>query len=202
MDPLKSATVPDAKEFFALELKTAIENQNARIQPNSFEYLVNLLLRFMESDVFFKKNEDGKLEHNILAELYADFLSGDSQQKCLSLRRLGDVCLLITGFFSDSLKRKLVDMDYYWGMGGSAYWCLSHLQWTEISQELYKELAVKFKIFSSLLAEISDRSGIHSNSDLLCIYERWCLTGSERLRALLQEHGIHAPVPVEQRTKH
>jgi hypothetical protein len=125
-------------------------------------------------------------------------VNGSPEAKKLTLRRLGDICLLISGFFADSLKRKLVDLDYYLGMGGSAYWKLSNLS---DAGTLYRELAMKFKPFSDVLGEMSERSGLNSNSDLLRIYEKWLLTGSDRLKILLSEHGI-APVPIQIKTKH
>ena len=38
-----------------------------------------------------------------------------------SLKQIGDVSLFVSGFFSDSLRRKLVDVDYYVSIGGVAY---------------------------------------------------------------------------------
>jgi len=37
------------------------------------------------------------------------------------MQRLGDTALFIAGVFADSLNRKLVDVDYYVAMGGTAY---------------------------------------------------------------------------------
>src|SRR4029078_12982392 len=38
-----------------------------------------------------------------------------------SLRRIGDTSLYVSGFWSDSLEGRLVDVDYYIEMGGTAY---------------------------------------------------------------------------------
>lgn len=190
-----------ARDFFRGELKSLMDKQQVSAQTESFEYLVDLMLRYMESDSFFVKSSDGKLEENVLADLYAEYLQGSSEKKKLVLQRLGDICLLVSGFFSDSLKRKIVDVDYYHGMGGSAYWMLSQIHFSGVSA-LYKELSVKFKPFSGVLGELSERTGIQTNSDLLRLYERWLMTGNERLRGLLSEHGIATPVVVETKIKH
>jgi hypothetical protein len=48
---------------------------------------------------------------------------------------------------------------------------------------------------------MSSRSGIQSNADLLRLYEKWLITRSDRLRSLLGEHGIAAPIDIDWNTK-
>jgi len=202
MDKIKPAGVTDVRSFFADELKSVMRKQQVDAKKDSFEYLVDLLLRYMSSETFFVKNTDGKLEENVLAHLYADFLNGNTEIKHRALRRLGDICLVITGLFPDSLNRKLVDIDYYFGMGGNAYAHLSQLQLTTLARAVYNELSVKFKPFSDVLGEMSERSGLQSNSDLLRLYEKWLITGNERLKSMLATHGIQAPFKIDRTTKH
>lgn len=201
MDRQKNPAVADAREFFAEELRSVIGKQKLRVQPDSVEYLVNLLLQFIQSQNFFTQGEDGRLKNPVLAELYGEYIQGDAHTKQLSLRRLGDVSLVVTGFFPDSLNRKLVDIDYYFGMGGTAYLQLSKMQFTDLARSLFLELAEKFKAFSDVLGEMSSRSGIQSNADLLRLYEKWLLTRSERMRSQLAEHGIAAPFNIDWNTK-
>ena len=198
MERVKPAKLSGVREYFSGELKSAMERQKLSAKPGSVDYLADLLVRYMDSESFFVKNAEGKLENNILADLYAQYMQGSQSTRRITLRRLGDICLLITGFFADSLKRKVVDIDYYFGMGGSAYWKLSHLN--EGAGSLYQELAVKFKPFSDVLGEMSERSGLQSNSDLLRLYERWLFTGSERIKGVLFEHGI-TPLKIK-KSKH
>lgn len=200
MRATKAPQVTVARDFFRGEIKSLMEKQQVNAQTESVDYLTNLMVRYMDSDRFFVKKAEGKLENNVLADLYGEYLQGNTEKKKLSLQRLGDICLLISGFFADSLKRKIVDVDYYLGMGGSAYWTLSQLHLSAVAP-LYKELSVKFKPFSSVLGEFSERSGLTTNADLLRLYERWLLTGSDRLRGLLSEHGIATAVPIDTKLK-
>lgn len=197
MERVKAAKLSAAREYFTAELKTVMEKQHVSARPGSFEYIVDLMVRYLESENFFVKGPEGKLQQNVLADLYAEYRQGTPEARKLTLQRLGDICLLISGFFADSLKRKLVDLDYYLGMGGSAYWKLSHLT---SAQGLYRELALKIKPFSDVLGEMSERSGLQTNSDLLRLYERWLFTGSERLKTVLSEHGI-TPIKIKTKTK-
>ena len=50
--------------------------------------------------------------------------TGGSEQRA-RLRSLGDFSLFMSGFFSDSFRRSLVDVDYYKSMGEYAYGSLS-----------------------------------------------------------------------------
>jgi len=97
-------------------------------------------------------------------------------------------------FFSDSLKRKLIDIDYYIIIGGSAYSNLSYItkgqQNGELFSDLFGELSDRFKEFIDVIAEVSDKTSISTNSDLLRIYERWLKTNSDRDAQLLKEKGV------------
>lgn len=202
MSEVKPASVQGARDYFSLELRTAMERQNIAAEPGSVEYLADLLLAYMKSETFFAKGSDGRLENNVLFDLYAGYLRGDTETKKISLKRLGDICLLITGLFPDSLRRKIVDIDYYFGMGGSAYRQLAAFQLSKVARVLFAELSVKFVAFSNVLGEMSEKSGLQSNSDLLRLYERWLLTGNDRLKHLLSQHGITSPIKVETKVKH
>jgi hypothetical protein len=198
--PKSQPTLTAPHQFFSEELKTVMEKRGISAGPQSFEYLVDLMTRFLQSDTFFAKNAEGKLEDNVLAQIYAQYVQSTPEMQQVLLRRLGDVCLMMTGFFADSLKRKVVDVDYYAGMGGAAYWQLSCN--TSVGQPVYKELSVRFKTFSDVLGEMSERSGLQSNGDLLRLYEKWLYTGSDRLKNLLSEHGIPTPVVLDTKTRH
>lgn len=202
MEKSKPGNVFKAQDFFAEELRSVMGKHQVSAHEDSFNYLVHLLVRSIESEKFFVKRPDGKLDNNFLVEIYSESLQGDAVKKRAALQRLGDICLVISGFFAESLQRKLVDIGYYFGMGGSAYKQLSEMQLNRPARELYGELSDKFRPFSNVLCEMSERSGVQSNKDLLRLYERWLTTGSERLKNVLNEHGIATPVIVDTKIKH
>jgi hypothetical protein len=202
MEKVKPKAVSDAREFFNDELRQLMKKHHLLAKKDSFDYVVELLIRYMLSDTFFVKDSEGKLSNNVLVDLYAAYLNGNAEAKIAALQRLGDICLLVTGLFPDSLNRKLIDVDYYFGMGGTAYYQLSCLQFSTLARALYEELSMKFKPFSEVLGELSDRSGLQTNRDLLRLYERWLLTGSDRLKELLSQHGIPTPVAFDPKVRH
>jgi hypothetical protein len=97
----------------------------------------------------------------------------------------------MSGYFSDSFRRSLVDVDYYKAMGEYAYGSLSRSE-HETFAEVYGELSAKFVGFMDVLAHISERTSAASSSkgDLLRIYEKWLRTGSVRDGERLVERGL------------
>jgi hypothetical protein len=94
----------------------------------------------------------------------------------------------MTGFFSDSFRRRSIDVDYYVSMGEYAYGSLSRAE--DAFQEVFDELSRKFVGFSDVLADISERTAMATNHDVLRLYEKWLRTGSERDGQRLIERGI------------
>ena len=118
-------------------------------------------------------------------------LLSSTHERIQLLKELGDFSLYISGFFSDSLNRKLVDIDYYIAMGGVAYNNLSHTVPTlSALQATFKDLAHRFGTFVDILAEVSDSAFVHTHRDVLRLYEKWLKTRSERLAELLKKEGL------------
>ncbi len=95
----------------------------------------------------------------------------------------------MSGFFSDSLKRTAVDIDYYKSMGEYAYGSLSRSD-EDAFATVFGELSRKFVGFVDVFADISERTTLASATDVLRLYERWLRTGSERDGQKLVERGI------------
>ena len=110
------------------------------------------------------------------------------------MQRIGDIALFISGFFADSLAGKLVDLDYYIYMGGTAYGSLSEeIRGTTRGAafaDIYHELAIKFQVFVDVLNEVRDGARGESDVDVLRAYEIWLKTGSRRAAALLRQNGV------------
>jgi hypothetical protein len=113
--------------------------------------------------------------------------TGGSVQR-LGLKQVGDASLFISGFFSDSLRRSLVDVDYYVSLGGYAYGSL--VASDDSLSPIFAELSEKFVSFVDVLSDVSARTSLTNDTDLLRLYEKWARTGSRRNGDLLAERGI------------
>ncbi len=182
-------------EYFHDSVDGALSNQNIEAEPDTVYYLVNLLSFFSRSENFYEHTPEGR-QIKPLALMYADALNEPSADaRCKVLRRLGDISLFISGVFSDSLNRKVVDLDYYAAMGEGAYGSLSgHTHGTLLEEafcEVFAELAGKFRDFVDVLSEVSERGDFSNNTDIRRLYETWSRTGSKRAQRLLVDAGVY-----------
>ena len=173
-----------AVEYFKELVEGAIEHQGLAANELTSFYLVQLLTSFVERPAAGSEHDSAPLAVRLARALEA----GGTRQRA-SLKNIGDVSLFISGFFSDSLNRKLVDVDYYVTIGGYAYGALSRNE-TDTFSPVFAELAAKFVGFVDVLSEISERTSCTSNSDVLRLYEKWLKTGSPRSGQLLVERGV------------
>jgi hypothetical protein len=182
-------------EFFREQLERAMEHQKVSTSQFTEYYLVNLLASCINGDL--PPSEPG-YDETPLAVLYIRAVHASRTDRARLLRTMGDTALFVSGFFSDSLNRKLVDLDYYRTMGGHAYARLSALDDpVGLGSEVFSELAGRFTEFADVLSEVSEQSRLTSDKSVLRLYERWVQTGSRRAAVLLAERGIAPVAPGE-----
>jgi hypothetical protein len=167
-------------EYFKELVEAAIAHQGLSAGEMTSFYLVKLLAGYVCVD---PADADEALGIRFAKALQA----GGSLQRD-GLRRVGDLSLFISGYFSDSLNRSLVDIDYYIALGERAYGSLARTD--DAFSDVFDELAEKFSGFVDVLGEVSERSALTSNTDLLRLYERWLKTRSRRSGDLLARQGI------------
>jgi hypothetical protein len=195
-----ASIVPErsALEFFAERVTSALANQRVDATEQARFYLVSLLHDHLDPQR--ARPADPALDEAPLALVLARALSSSLREQALLLKSLGDRALYVSGFFSDSLSRQVVDVDYYVAMGGMAYGKLAGVmkggRRPSAYAELYEELSSRFPAFVEVLNEVSEGMALTSNSGLLRLYERWLRTGSRRVADQLSKEGIvPAPVP-------
>jgi hypothetical protein len=199
-------TETSLQEYFQTSLSDALENQNVKAGADTIHYVVGLLTSFSRAEKLFDRTPDGMMIRP-LALVYAEAVEGKTvDERNRALRRLGDVALFISGIFSQSLNRCVVDIDYYVSMGGSAY---SHLSDTmratnrgRTMSGIYDELASKFVAFVDVLGEVSEGANCRNDIDVLRQYEIWLRTGSTRAADRLRAAGIHPSTNASSRLRH
>jgi len=194
------------KEYFHESVNQAINNQHIEVSAETVYYLVNLLTVYSRSDRLFDRTENG-IDIKPLALIYADAVNEpNTLERARLLQRLGDTALFIAGIFTDSLNRKVVDVDYYIAMGGNAYSTVSETlrgaYHNESVKLLFDELTKKFTEFVDVLNEVSEKSNLSTNSDILRLYEIWIRTGSKRAAGQLRRLGIQPVVSSQPDYKH
>lgn len=179
-------------EYFRELVESAIQRQRLTTREITSFYLVNLLAGFIHSD------PSGPDDNEALGVRFVKALGTAGVRQRHELRHVGDHSLFISGFFADSLHRGLVDIDYYIQLGEQAYGSLARTSDPALG-DVFDELAGKFTAFVDVLGDVSERTALTCNSDLLRLYDRWARTGSRRSGELLAERGIVPIAPVRQR---
>jgi hypothetical protein len=180
-----------AKEYFRDLVVDALAHRQLRIQEATEYYLVNLLSENLQRERLFAPEPTGETGLEPLALILKRALEGDREARWRNLKRLGDTSLFVSGFFGDSLARSVVDLDYYIAMGERAYDALAdEPRGPSGAPELFGELSERFPQFVDLFAEIAELSDLRSNRGLVRLYERFLLTGSQRVAERLRERGV------------
>jgi hypothetical protein len=171
-------------EYFKELVEAALTRQHLHAGDLTEYYLVNLLCQYVRPEA-----RSGVADPQPLALRLAHALESGGTEQRARLRSLADFSLFMSGYFADSFTRKAIDVDYYKSMGEYAYGSLSRREDDEFA-DVFAELARKFVGFMDVLAEVSERSGLSSSTDVLRLYEKWLRTGSRRHSQRLIERGL------------
>lgn len=182
--------VTNLQEFFRRSIDDVIAGQGVDIDPHATHYVVNMMTLFSRSEHLYE--DDGEI-YGIrpLALMLADAADAPSpEHRNQTLKRIGDVALFVAGFFTDSLRDKAVDVDYYMHMGENAYGSLSEETRGTFHgnafADIYLELATKFRLLIDVLNEVR----VGAENDVVRTFEIWRKTGSQRAERLLREQGV------------
>ena len=138
-----------AAEYFKELVEGALAHQRIAAGELTSFYVVNLLTGFLQ--------RPAEEDETPLAFRLAEALDAAGMRQRANLKQIGDLSLFISGFFADSLNRKLVDVDYYVSIGGTAYTALSRYE-TDTFSPVFAELADNFVRFVDVLSEVSERA--------------------------------------------
>ncbi len=139
-------------------------------------YLVFTLMRFCQRP---------ELTHSIMALEFLDGLQQNGLKQHDALRDIGDKCLLVSGLFPHTARRRLVNISYFIDIGRSAY---QHLH--ERAHSIYGQLALEFVPMMDVLHALRSLDANSEQLNLLESYQLWEKNDSQY--ALAQ---VHKQVP-------
>ena len=179
-------------EVFSELVQEGLARRKVKAPPPVERYLVGLLEHYLFSNNLFvdSKTEQGQSGPTTLAEMYLLAHQKENFEKQDLLRRTGDRALYISGFFGDSLSRKIVDVDYYVQIGGAAYSSLSGLIKDGDLAQVYGVISRQFVSYDDVLTVISHKTMSQSDQGILRLYDRYLKTGSPLAKEQLVEKGL------------
>lgn len=164
--------------FFYEVLSESLEARHVEATEPAGWYLVSLLGDFTRA----------RLPDTPLALRLAETRGAPPAERVRGLKEVGDTSLYVAGFFAESLSRKLVDVDYYVGLGRGAYAELAG----ELSgslTEVYRELSENFPGFVDVLGEVRRRVDF-AGADVVKLYEQWVRTRDAWIEKKLRALGV------------
>jgi hypothetical protein len=200
--PSKPQLISSARPYFAELVETAVTNRRFQAPPTTQNYLVNLLEHYLlTGNMELHVAGDQGNKRATMAEVLLTAANAEPPVRVEMLKRLGDTSLYISGFFGDSLQRKLVDIEYYAGIGGTAYGTLAGCVTAEPAAPVFRDLAKRFLDYVELLTYISQQAMVQTHEDLLRLYERYLMTGSKLAEEQLIEKGVLSQPAANKATK-
>ena len=174
-------------DYFSDNVARVNEARHLELSLEAIRYLSAMLVELAKTEKVFPWSEP-----TTLTELHCRAGGSSPKQALYLYKQLGDHALYISGFFSESLEKKTVGVEYYADMGGSAYHraaglsCLSGELLT--LSTIFEELSQRFRQWIGVLSELADMDKKDNPKDILRLYERWLTTRDvhteERLRSL------------------
>lgn len=179
----------DLRGYFRTEVHKALSSLQLDVNDFTEFYLVNLLAEFGETEELFEDAD------RPLALLYGKAMESGPIERFRLLKKLGDFALYMSGYFSDSLSGKAVDVDYYIAMGSNAYGSASKLLRAQprgdVFGPVFNDLSGNFPSYVDVLAEVSESAPANtSDKDVMRLYELWVRTKSKRCEMILRKMGV------------
>jgi hypothetical protein len=188
-----SPILVSSREFFDGVVSDAFEQRKLKTLPFVKNYLIDLLEFYVPTaNLFDDFDASGRRVRETLAETLLKAQNSEPHVRNELLKKLGDRSLYISGFFGDSLQRKLVDVDYYADMGCMAYGALASSVREDMLARVYKEFSGRFLEFAEVLNFISLRAHLYNEENIMRLYENYSRTGSDIAREKLIEKGLIA----------
>ena len=90
------------------------------LTPEMIYYSAKIMDKFGDPQKLFEKRE-GRVSQKILGTKLLEANNLEPIKRKRVLKDIGDTALFMTGYFTDNLNRKIVDVSYYQELGKVAY---------------------------------------------------------------------------------
>jgi hypothetical protein len=161
--------------FFNELLTEALQAEGVILDEASLSYLLNLCADFARSESLYQSEREEESGTPALVWLYERAQHGDRGLRFQAYRHLGDVSLVVSGFFAPHVERErsLVGIDYYVQMGSAAYGTAAHLAQPHGFGRMLHELSLKFRQLVEVLTRVAEHTTLPVARDVMTLYERF-----------------------------
>jgi len=159
---------PSLQNFFYERLQEINQQFNSPIPGEFLIYSSKVMEELGNSDKYFEIVE-GRVREKILGKRLLESANLPKASQKRALRDIGDTSLLLCGYFSESLNRKVIGENYYFNIGSIAYKKLNTLvpavykvpSFYGLLSSSFSKVTTLMKILSDQGASDADQSIIH-----------------------------------------
>jgi hypothetical protein len=159
------------RSFFYEKLVHFNQKVSTPLPESMVFYSSEVLEKYAVSNEFFESKE-GKLTNKVLGLNYLQASSSNTDQQIRELKDVGDMALILCGYFVESIDKKIISPDYYKKVGQSAYRRLDKIspKCLDIPQFFF-QLSEKFDEISRLLGLLAlDTKNINDSHYIFDLY--------------------------------
>jgi len=127
--------------------------------PNEAIYYSSLVMdKYGCSGELFETSE-GKVREKVLGVKLLESCNLSARERSRQLKDIGDTALIVCGFFSESLNKKIVDPKYYQELGQIAYRQLNSVMPTAYDvPSFFDVLSTNFDKITNVMSLVSEKS--------------------------------------------
>lgn len=151
-----SLVLESSLQCFFFEKLTELNKKSYNPLPNETIYYSSIVMdKFGESDKYFEIIE-GRVREKILGTKLLETMNKNRSVQKRDLKDIGDTALLLCGYFSESLNKKMVDERYYQELGIAAYKKLNYFIPDEFKiPSFYKILSSSFESITNMMSIVA-----------------------------------------------
>ncbi len=187
---MSTQLIIDSDAYFQSVVDEAFKERRLETRPQIKTYIVEVLKHYLSvENLYDVEDTTGRKTRKTMAEMYLSANQLGGRVRTEKLKKVGDTSLYISGFFSDSFQRKIIDVDYYVDMGKMAFGSLAHDVNEDTFAKLFKDLSEQFLNLVDVLAVISQKAKMTDEENILRMMDVYSRTGSNLLGETLAEKG-------------
>lgn len=153
-----SLTLENSLQVFFYDLLQEFNRKSSRPLPNEILYYASLVMDNLGNSQNYFEEVEGKVREKVLGiKLLESYQLPREKQKRV-VKDIGETALLLCGYFSESLNKKIIDTKYYNEIGIRAYGLLdSFVPKAYNTPNFFAGMARHFIDVTQLIALISEK---------------------------------------------
>lgn len=177
--------------YFHELFRGALAAERIDLSDSAKAYVLQLVTEYAERDALHGASKKEERGTPALFWLYERAVTAPPHERFNAFRQMGDIALVVSGFFGPHIDRSLVDVSYYVQMGGTAYSQAATLSHGGAFRTVLEQLAVRFAKVVEVLTRVAEQTTLPVAKDLGALYERWVRNpSSQDLQRRLATSGV------------